>query len=256
MEEYYSSFKRRKIKSNTPYFIKRGYIDNIPADVNPDKDYIWNAKRIGRNLYANFNVYKYASEMAHTRNIKTVLDIGCGPGVKLNHFFLGKGYRITAIDNAQAIEYCRTNYHDGRFVNLDLADARNLKSLSPEGFDLILCVDVIEHFENPDLLLEFIRKNAGEHSTIIISTPERDIVRGKRNKQSPNKDHVREWNMKEFRLYMENSGFAVLEHFLTAPIKFNFSLYYFINLLYYKLKFRKFKGTQIVAIRQSQVGSG
>lgn len=256
MEEFYSSFKRRKINTKTSYFIKRGYIDNIPVDNTPDKDYIWDAKRIGRNLYANFNVYKYAHKIASTRNIKTILDIGCGPGVKLNHFFLEKGYQTTAIDNVQAIEYCKTNYKDGRFIDLDLADSRNFEKLIPQGFDLIICVDVIEHFENPDLLLEFIRMNASENSIIIISTPERDIVRGKRNLQSPNKDHVREWNMKEFRSYMENNGFSVLDHFLTAPIKFNLSYYYFINLLYYKLKLRRFKGTQIVTTKHSEEISG
>jgi hypothetical protein len=88
--------------------------------------------------------------------------------------------------------------------------------------------------------------NARENSIIIISTPERDIVRGKSNMQSPNKDHVREWNEDEFRQYLENNGFTISDHFLTPPIKFNFSIYYFANLLYYKLKLKRFKGTQVV----------
>ena len=234
---------------DSEYFIKKGYIENKPIANSSKKDYIWNDKRIKRNLNANYYVYEYASKVAKSNNIKTVLDIGCGVGVKLYHFFIKDNYYVTAVDNLQAVRYCKANYKNALFWVSDLSDKENLINLSDKKYDLIICVDVIEHFEKPELLLEFIKINAREESIIVISTPERDNVRGRNNFRSPNKDHIREWNKNEFELFLEHNGFEIIEHVLTKPIKCDFSLYYLRNFMYYKLRFKRFNGTQVVKMK-------
>jgi len=97
---------------------------------------------------------------------------------------------------------------------------------SETQYDLIVCSDVIEHMEDPDMLLSYIKKFAHKDGTILFSTPERDVLRGKDNMHSPNRDHIREWNKEEFTRYLTSRGFTILGTRLLRDIGFNFSKSY------------------------------
>lgn len=83
---------------------------------------------------------------------------------------------VVGIDQPQVIRYCNEKFKDtkAQFV----ADNFEDPSYHPTNpFDLIICSDVIEHIEDPDILLNYIKSFAGKETYIIISTPERDILR-------------------------------------------------------------------------------
>ena len=61
-------------------------------------------------------------------------------------------------------------------------------------------------------MISYIKKYCHENTYIIITTPERDILRGKNCNRSPKNVHVREWNSFEFNKYLKNQGFKILAH--------------------------------------------
>ena len=144
--------------------------------------------------------------------MRNVLDIGCGAGVKLKEFIAPVCSWIVGVDNEHSITYCKKSHEFGTWF---VDNIENPSGAVSGTFDLIISADVIEHLADPDKLLEYIRNHAHTNTRAIISTPERDLISGRKNK-SPhiNSSHVREWNRKEFRDYIEGNNFEVLDHFL------------------------------------------
>lgn len=122
----------------------------------------------------------------------SVLDIGCGDGVAAYEIArLGHGKNIVkGIDNdSKAIE---------------LASEKKLPNLSFECIDIendkfdgtceyVISVDVIEHFENPDILVNFMCKY-GKYK--LIGTP---IIS---NSKSIYRSHFREYSVAELENYV------------------------------------------------------
>lgn len=206
------------------YFIKDGYIPNdkaVTLDEVSGKQY-WNKSSIYSSYYYQFPVYRYAKKLIREKNIQRVVDVGCGTGTKLA--FIHKDLpevNFTGIDQKAAIEYCKSNYSFGNWYVDDIENPD--ESLDDIKAELVICSDVIEHLLNPDILLIYLKKKVTKDGYIILSTPERDILRGKSCTNSPNKFHVREWNYEEFENYLLFSGFCIVEHFLQYPIRFGFN---------------------------------
>jgi hypothetical protein len=75
----------------------------------------------------------------------------------------------------------------------------------------VICADVIEHLVDPDPALGLLCRAAGENGWILISTPERHRLRGRRAMACTKPDHVREWSRGEFVQYLRASGLGVVQ---------------------------------------------
>jgi hypothetical protein len=73
---------------------------------------------------------------------------------------------------------------------------------------LLSFVNVLEHIENPDMFLEKVKKT--DFKVALFISTERDLVRGKANKISPDPCRYREWNTAEFLEYIRNH-FEILQ---------------------------------------------
>ena len=188
------------------YFIKDGYKCNLQSDgsAHPHED--------SENLARIFQVavYRYAARVAKDHSVKCVLDVGCGYGVKLVKYVYPVCSRIVGVDQAHSISWCQQNHAVGEWVE------DNIENESPKvkgTFDLIISSDVVEHLPDPDKLLAYIRTHASDKTQIVMSTPERDSMRGKESfGPSPNISHIREWNKDEFSRYISSRGFEIMEH--------------------------------------------
>ena len=165
------------------YRIKPGYVSrpaNNKGFFSPD------AER------AQLNVYRYAHKLARgmSPKIETVLDWGCGTGGKLVRVF---GHLQTlGVDVPECIARVKKKRPDREWCSPPVSIVA----------DLVLCVDVIEHLDDPRDLLKQIKE--GDWRLLVISTPERDRVRGKRSMGPPtNRWHVREWNRSEFKAFLQ-----------------------------------------------------
>jgi len=199
------------------YFIKASYKPNSTIEtIETEYRKYWTIHRISQSYYSQYYVYKFCRKLVKEEKLKSVLDIGCGTGIKLMKLIYPVCDEVYGIDQQGIIQYCRKMYGLETF----LADDIENPTLSlKKKFDLIICADVIEHILNPDNLLSYIRKFCHNNTYIVISTPERDILRGRECDFSPKKTHIREWNIKEFRHYLESRKFNILCHKLIKSFK-------------------------------------
>lgn len=200
------------------YFIKDGYKCNL----NPQGETVpYLDNKINSRSY-QVEVYKIARDLIQDYKLKSVLDVGCGVGEKLEKFIFPICKDITGVDTKHAIDYCKSKYSFSRW---HIEDIENPSLDIEKKYDLIISSDVIEHLVNPDKLLSYIKKYAHKDTLIVISTPERDLVRGKKDLGPPkNISHVREWNIFELSNYLESFGFKILNKFLVAAVSgFNLS---------------------------------
>lgn len=190
------------------YFIKEGYICNLDSKGQAipflDDDYAASTYQI--------MVYKFAKKLICKYEARSVLDIGCGFGIKLKDIILPVCSNIVGIDTKYSIDYCRREHDFGRWLEDNIENpGLNLD----EKFDLIISSDVIEHLADPDKMLKYIIKNSHKKTHIIISTPERDLISGGNSFGPPlNKTHVREWNKTEICNYIRRRNFKIIKHFL------------------------------------------
>lgn len=149
-------------------------------------------------------VYFYAEFVAKQKNYKNVVDFGCGSAYKLIKYF--NTYNTIGIDLPQTVEFLNKKYPNKVWQD----------NLDPVHCDIFMAVDVIEHMENPNILIDYIKKcNPKE---IILSTPDRNLTvsNWKFPEDGPpnNIYHVREWNFVEFKNYI-SSHFDIVQHYIS-----------------------------------------
>jgi SAM-dependent methyltransferase len=172
----------------------------------PDVEY-WNPQRIAASAKYQFHVYRWAAELIEARGIKSVLDVGCGPGTKLASLVAPVCTDIEGIDQASAISVARTNRMPGHYSIVDLEDPSGTRPW--RKFDMIICSDVVEHLLDPDPALDLIKSFCHERSLILFSTPCRARLRGRACLASDKPEHVREWTHQEFKRFLSSRGFGI-----------------------------------------------
>ena len=228
------------------YFIKPEYKANDAAITNEvvSGQHYWNEARVRLSLRYQYPVYMSAKRVISRGGIQHVIDVGCGVATKLEMLHgVFPGVEFTGIDQPSTIEFCRRRYPFGRWVADDL-ECPDGDLLALKG-DLVICADVIEHLGDPDILLEYLKARARPGGVILLSTPERDALRGPSCNSSPNKFHVREWNQSELRTYLQAAGFSVIWHELQLPVRTEFSRTFYTHVVKPALAGRPVRWNQV-----------
>ncbi len=221
------------------YFLPHGYVPNevnVTLDAVSGAEY-WDKSRIYKSKYYQHSIYKKVKNILSGIKAKKIVDIGCGPGTKL--VSLNKSYphlEIFGVDQASAISYCKSQYDFGNWLTDDIENPQNLEHL--RGVDLIISSDVIEHLLKPESLLEYIKKIAGKGTLVLLSTPDREKLRGKDSLNSPNPVHVREWTSGEFKEFLEFNGFEVVSQENHLPVKIALNRIFFSEVISLLIKGR------------------
>ena len=84
-----------------------------------------------------------------------ILDLGCGTG-SIDFYLASKGFRVTGIDiSKRAIESCKQNANQlGLEKNTHFSVSTIEKFSSRSIFDLVLCIEVIEHIKDDKKVLK------------------------------------------------------------------------------------------------------
>ena len=118
-------------------------------------------------------ISKYLSKSIKDHRI---LDIGCGGGLMSEPFSLKKA-RVTGIDENlgnlnQAKKHAKENSLN---INYKCISFDNFYKKNKIKFDLILCLEVIEHVQNYKVLLEKVSKILKPGGVLVVSTINRNL---------------------------------------------------------------------------------
>ena len=195
---------------NNAYCIKAGYQSNLaPASFDEDGSVYWTPQRVTASLAFQFHVYQTAQRLMRERSFRTVLEVGCGPAAKTRQILAPAARRIVLVDQPSVERMATRMLPQAEYI------ATNLERPSfpgDEQFDLVLCADVIEHLLDPDPCLLMMREHLQPQGLLVLSTPDRDVLRGRNCMASPKRDHVREWNRTEFAEFVVSRGFDIVQH--------------------------------------------
>lgn len=198
--------------SNAPdaerFCIKPGYQENAsPSSFDRELDArYWTRERLAASSIYQHPVYRLCRDLLRARRARNFLDVGSGPGTKLAELIAPLCSDLVMIDQPSIREVAAQCVPAARFFEADL-DSLDLDL--GRSFDLIVCADVLEHLKHPDECLRFIHAHLAPDGRAVLSTPERDHLRGRSCMQSLHPEHVREWNTSEFRSFVERSGLLV-----------------------------------------------
>lgn len=156
--------------------------------------------------YETEDWYKYLIDRAVKFCKGSTLDIGCGEGLLANKI-AENGYTVLGVDKDQdGIALAVEKSKGADFVNLDIEVARDLAFTSPsftnEVAEYLTCLNVIEHLNEPEALLDIIRNNVTK-GAIIITIDWQGGAFGEDHKHEYTMDELvdffKEFNPKPFR---------------------------------------------------------
>ncbi len=184
----------RSLFTESQFSIKAGYIHRTSVEAHDDSGFTDEFQK---------EVYQAVDELMKEYNLGSIIDIGCGSGFKLIKY-LGN-YETLGVDSSPVIKQAAAHYPDHVWMNVS--------AFNPilHQADAVICADVIEHVESPDLLLESI-SSIRNWKYLLISTPERNLKRGWYHYgPPPNPCHYREWNFSEFQDFI-SGYFHIINH--------------------------------------------
>ncbi len=171
----------------------------------------------GSKLY-QYQVYEEAARIAKANPGLKVLDLGCGTAYKLMKLIYPHSTHITGVDLPEAIAVSKRIWSgcDGSNVRLVAADLEDPSACPAGKFDLIICANLIHQLDNPDCLMECIRKCSHENTIILISTPDKDSANVKRLPR-----HKREFGREDLADYVNSHNLEILHHRNLKRLRFS-----------------------------------
>jgi 2-polyprenyl-6-hydroxyphenyl methylase/3-demethylubiquinone-9 3-methyltransferase len=105
-----------------------------------------------------------------------VLDVGCGGGL-LAEGLTRAGARVTAVDLAPAmIEVARLHAAEaGLGIDYRVAAAADLAAAEPAAFDVVTCMELLEHVPEPALMVSSLARLLRPGGALFVSTINRNL---------------------------------------------------------------------------------
>ena len=79
---------------------------------------------------------------------KTVLELGCGNASLLMHLTEWQPFQLTGVELGRSVEAARNNMAQAAYENYSIVQA-DLTTFRSDGFDVVYCIGVLHHLENP-----------------------------------------------------------------------------------------------------------
>ena len=169
---------------------------------------------IARRMMMGFD--NALSDLVSKSNPSSIHEVGCGEGYWVMKW-QNKGISTRGSDfSSQVIDIARSNAKEQNLPT-DLFKARSVYDLTPaqDSADLIVCCEVLEHLEHPEIALQMLQTLVGQN--LIISVPREPIwcalnlARGKYITSLGNTPgHIQHWSKNSF-IALISKYFNVIE---------------------------------------------
>lgn len=192
--------------------LKPGYLDSDfdkhGAATNKELDLFWRDELRVKNylIQERLDFFKeVTSKIPYTRNIKSVIDVGCGSGHVL--------YYYAKMHNLSEKNLCANEISINALVqankllpkaNLLRADLLSLPNLFKHTFDLAIATEIMEHLKNPKKYLLCLIALLKPGAIALITIPNGDIDNWE--------GHVNFWNEAEFKKFLDQFAEIKVNH--------------------------------------------
>jgi 2-polyprenyl-3-methyl-5-hydroxy-6-metoxy-1,4-benzoquinol methylase len=179
--------------------------------------------------YAPFNADPYAAHeivLRHCGRPSAVLDVGGSSGY-VSTRLAKQGARVVILD----VDVCAVAAARARGLEAHVVDvAREDPPLQDASFDLMLCVDVLEHLPDPAAALGRLRRLLRPGGLIVASVPNGanwtlrlSLLAGRweyTERGLLDRTHLRNFTRATFHRLLLNSGFTIVATDVTCPVPF------------------------------------
>lgn len=114
----------------------------------------------------------FLSVLRHRPGVTHVLDVGCGGGVTAQGLAL-EGFTVVGVDPSLGAIAEATRHADG--VSFAVSTGEVLP-FPDDGFDAVLCTEVLEHVSNPAAVVAEIGRVLRPGGVFLFSTPNRTLL--------------------------------------------------------------------------------
>ena len=112
---------------------------------------------------------EYIKKFLHNKNVNSILDIGCGGGI-LSESMKKCGYKVTGIDPSQENIQAAKIHANGLEIDYQCCTIEEFIKKREQKFDVILCMEVIEHVTDIHLFIELSISTLKNSGFIFLST--------------------------------------------------------------------------------------
>lgn len=118
---------------------------------------------------------RYIEQCAGTLKGRKALDVGCGGGL-LSEALTAKGAEVTGIDlAADVLEAAKRHAAQSKTaITYRLISAEDLAREAPATFDLVCCLEMLEHVPEPEPVIAACARLAKPGATLVFSTINRN----------------------------------------------------------------------------------
>ena len=118
---------------------------------------------------------RYIERAASGLHGKAAVDIGCGGGL-LSEALAARGAKVLGIDLAEEVlEAARHHLKESKLpVEYRAVTAETLADEGPAAFDLVTCLEMLEHVPDPSSVIAACAKLARPGATVVFSTINRN----------------------------------------------------------------------------------
>jgi len=150
-----------------------------------------------------------------------VLDVGCGEGIVARSIFFDMpAIKLTGVDiSEEAIKIFRELNPNSKAYT---GSADDLKLFSSNKFDLVMCLETLEHIKDYQKVLSELKRVSKKY--ILISIPYQpwfsimNFLRGKNlQKWGDDPDHVNWWTKRKFIKILRKEGLRNFKTFSCLP---------------------------------------
>jgi len=138
-------------------------------------------------------LYQFAAQYVQG---KRILDVGCGEGYG-SAMLARTASQVVGVDiSEEAIAHASAKYS---LENVDFRCMPAEKLSLPDGyFDILVCLEVIEHARDYIAAIEEMRRVLNAEGTLILSTPNKNVT-SPRSRTPLNEYHLHEFTIREAR---------------------------------------------------------